>query len=259
LNITDSFFGPSGKTVIVALEHGTMFGVLPELNDTGKMIEKVLSAGVDGVITSYGIARKYKSLLKDTRLILRMDGGSSELSKSLRFKLLYTVEDALALGASAVICMGFSGGQQQDTLDNVATLAVQCDKVGLPLIAEMLPGGFSNDIPKTPENIKLISRIGAELGAHIVKTAFVGDETQFREIVEGCPSPVVVLGGTQTPNVSKLFSDIESAMKAGAKGAVVGRNIWQHRDAGRFAQVLVDIVHDGKGWEEATAKLAGME
>ncbi len=255
MDIINKVLNLEGKTVIVALEHGTMFNVLPELVDTGDVIEKILSAGADGIITSYGIARKYRSILSGTKVIMRVDGGSCQLSKNLDFELLYTVEDAVNNNASGIICMGFSGGHQKDTLKNVARLSVECDKAGVPLMAEMLPGGFSDDIPKTVDNVKMMSRIGAELGAHIVKTAFVGDAEGFKKVVDGCPSPVVILGGSRSEDHEEFFEDLETALSVGAAGVVVGRNVWQHKDAGKFTSALVELVHKRKSIRDSVELL----
>jgi len=43
--------------------------------------------------------------------------------------------------------------------------------------------------------IKHVARLGAELGADIVKVSYTGSVESFREVVLGCPVPVVIAGG----------------------------------------------------------------
>ena len=118
--------------------------------------------------------------------------------------------------------------------------------MGMPVLAEMLPGGFGPEPPKTVETIRLAARIGAELGADIIKTSFVGSVAEYRTIVEGCFRPVVVLGGAKVKNLQDLFLVIEQAMEAGAKGVAIGRNVWTHPDPGGVTAALAEIVHGEK-------------
>ncbi|MEW6623040.1 MAG: fructose-bisphosphate aldolase [Bacillota bacterium] len=245
-------FRKDGKSVIVAMDHGMGLNVLPELNDTGEVLKKIVDAGADAVLTTFGIAKKYKEVLSDTGLILRLDGGSSHLyHKSNYPKLLYSVEDALKMGADAVACMGFPGIEfQEENLQILAQVAAKCEEWGLPLIAEMLPGGFNPEPANTVENVKLAARIGCELGADVIKTSFAGTKEEFQEIVAGLFAPVVILGGDKTKNIGDLFDVIEQAMQVGAAGVAIGRNVWKNKQPGKITAALVDLVHHKKSAEE---------
>ena len=56
----DKFF-KDGKTVILPIDHGTVIPV-PELNDTGELIEAV-SPFVDGFVVNFGTARAFSDQL----------------------------------------------------------------------------------------------------------------------------------------------------------------------------------------------------
>ena len=43
--------------------------------------------------------------------------------------------------------------------------------------------------------VKHAARIGAELGADIIKTNYTGSPETFKEVVDGCPVPVIIAGG----------------------------------------------------------------
>ena len=119
----------------------------------------------------------------------------------------------------------------------------------------MLPGGFGPEPPKIVETVRLAARIGAELGADIIKTGFVGTVAEFRTIVESCFRPVVVLGGAKVKNLQDLFLVIEQSMEAGAAGVAIGRNVWTHPDPGGVTAGLVEIVHGGKKASEVGKNL----
>ncbi len=250
-------FRNNGKSVVVAMDHGMGLSVLPDLNKTGEILKAVSRGGADAILTSLGIARRYESELKNLGLILRIDGGSSMLGKSGSASLLFALEEAVKLGADAVACMGFLGTElEKETLKNIAFLASRCREWGVPLMAEMLPGGFGPEPAKTVETISLACRIGAELGADIIKTTYVGSPDEFAAIVSGCFVPVLVLGGSKTSDSSGLFNDIENAVKAGGAGVAIGRNVWKHPSPARYTDALVKLVHQGKTAADALRVIA---
>jgi class I fructose-bisphosphate aldolase len=245
-------FRDNGKTVIIAMDHGIGLNVLPELTDTEDTLKKIIEGGADAILTTFGIARKYRDVLSKTNVILRLDGGSTQLGKNSTYpRLLYSVEDALRLGAVGVACMGFPGiDHEEENTQNLAQVACACDRFDMPLIAEMLPGGFGDAIPKTIGNVKFATRLGCELGADVIKTTFAGTTDEFKELIRGSFCPVVVLGGDKVNDISDLFSLIENAMTAGAAGVAIGRNAWKHEHPERVTKALVDIVHNGRKAEE---------
>ncbi len=241
-------FKPDGKTVIVAMDHGMSMPVNPALDNTGEILKAVAAGGADAILTTFGVAKKYQKELEGMALMLRADSGYSCLGKGDEGpELFFTVEDALRLGADAVVCMGFPGiPDETHCMSNLSTLVAQGREWSVPVMAEMLPGGFSNDIPNTVENLTLSARIGCEYGADIIKTSYNGTPEEFRRVVEASYQPVVVLGGEKTSDLTSLFQCIEDAMTAGAAGVAIGRNVWRHSDPEKVTRALVDLVHGGK-------------
>jgi class I fructose-bisphosphate aldolase len=243
----ERLFGDDGKIVIVAMDHGLGLDVLPALSETGEVIKNIVKGGADAILTSFGIAQRYERELKDISLILRLDGGNTMLSKNPAGNLIYSVAEALEIGADAVACMGFPGASNElATLTNLAELAADARRWGIPLLAEMLPGGFEGSVEQNVDNIRLAVRTGAEYGAHIVKTSYVGSREEFRSVTEGSFAPVVVLGGAHTKDLMGLMQVIEQAMDAGSAGVAIGRNVWKHPHPDKVTRALVEIVHGGK-------------
>ena len=251
-------FGEDGRSLVVAMDHGAGIHVYPELSDPGRVIAQVAGGGADAVLANPGTIRRYSGELKPLGVILRMDGGGSLLSEAPESRLLYSVEDALRLGADAVACMGFPGTPfEAQTLGNLANLAGQCQNWGMPLMAEVLPGGFSNMELHTPENVQLAARIGVELGADLIKTEFTGSEDSFKPVVENCFRPVLVLGGRKMDDEQALFAMVRSALNAGAAGTVIGRNVWGHRDPRALVEALSHLVHMDASVEESMELFQG--
>ena len=243
----ERLFCSDGKIVIVALDHGLGLPVLPALNNTGELLKKVADGGADAVLTSFGVAQRYEREMRGMKLILRLDGGSSMLPKNPSGSRLYTVEDAVRLGADAVVCMGFPGASnEKESLQNLAWYASEAQKWGIPLVAEMLPGGFEGTLPMSVDNIKWAARLGAESGAHVIKTAYAGSAEEYSAVVKGSFVPVVILGGAASKDLMGLVQVVEQAMESGVAGVAIGRNVWNNKSPEKVTRALVDLVHNGK-------------
>ena len=247
-------FREDKKTVIVAMDHGMGMHVNPALDDTADKLKKIVAGGADAVLLSYGIAAKYADILGDVGVILRMDGGYSSLPSEANGhpRLLFSIEDALKLGADAVVVNGFPGTpSEQDCMKNVSDAVRQANVWGVPVMAEMLPGGFGKLVPQTVDNVRLATRTGCEYGAHIIKTTFVGDKDDFRQVIAASYQPVVILGGAAVKDLTSLFVCIEDAVSVGAAGVAIGRNVWNHSDPEAVVRALVNVVHNGVNADDA--------
>lgn len=241
-------FAKDGKTVVVAMDHGMGLSVNPALDDTEKILRAIVAGGADAILTTFGVAKRYADILEDIGLILRVDGGTSMLGDgSCGPQLLYTVEEALKLGADAVACMGFPGTEfEAQTMINLAELAAEGKTWGVPVMAEMLPGGFTGSHPYSVDNLVLTARTGCDYGADIIKTSYAGPPEDFARVVAASYQPVVVLGGEKAKDLTSLFTVIEEACSVGAAGVAIGRNVWKHESPERVTRALVELVHEGK-------------
>jgi DhnA family fructose-bisphosphate aldolase class Ia len=103
--------------------------------------------------------------------------------------------------------------------------------------------------------VKHVSRIGAELGADIVKTNYTGSIESFREVVQGCPVPVVIAGGPKVNTEEDVLRMVLGSIRAGGVGVSLGRNIFQHKNPEAMAKAVGAIVHKGATVEEALREL----
>ncbi len=237
-------FAGDGKTMIAALDHG-IAGMSPlgHLEQPSIILPEVVKNGADAVITTPGIAKMCSGLFGRVGLILRIDGGPSALAGNWdEMEVLLTAEDALRLGADAVIMMGITGtAREAQSLANLGRVAARCNEWGLPLVAEMLPGGFSAK-EVTIQQIQVSARLAAELGADIVKIRYQGPAEEFKAVTCSSYVPVVILGGSkQSPN--QLAGEVKQALGAGALGLAVGRNLWQADDVGKMTALLAGVIH----------------
>ena len=80
----------------------------------------------------------------------------------------------------------------------------------MPLIAMMYPRGPKINDEKDPEVVAHAARLGAELGADIIKTNYTGDPDTFKEVVKGCPAPIVIAGVITSYSIhyTKLYEEV---------------------------------------------------
>ena len=250
------------KALVVAMDHARMLGVVEGLEDPGRILEEVIAAGADGVMTSYGVIKRYHdNLIGRLPTFLRLDGGPSSYRedwlKYTEWSLLHTVEDARALGVDGVCVMCFLGGDVElRTFEIVARVARECRGDDLSLMVEALPCIDTPRIrePLAPEAMASAARIAFEHGADIVKTYYTGTAEGFRKVTENCPAPVLIAGGAKMETLEAALSVVQGAMQGGAKGVVFGRNIWQNPNVRGVMASLRAIIHEGATVEQAMAK-----
>lgn len=233
-----------GKTVMAALDHG-LAGIAPlgALERLELLIPELNAAGVDAAIVTPGALRGFAGLFGKLGIVVRVDCGPTALTKDWpENRPAVSVEDVMRLGADAVIAMGIVGAPGESaSLQALAKLASDCDRLGAVLVAEMLPGGFAAT-DCSADRISVAARVGAELGGDIIKIRYSGSGESFRAVTGSCYRPVVVLGGSKQ-DPEQLVASTRDAMAAGAAGVAVGRNIWQSKQPGKIARRLVEAVH----------------
>ena len=127
----------------------------------------------------------------------------------------------------------------------------------MPLVAMMYIRGTKIKNEYDVNNVKHAARVGAELGADIVKVVYTGSVESFAEVVNGCPVPVVIAGGPKMGSDEEIFSMVAGALKAGAAGVSIGRNAFQHKTPTKMVQALSKMVHEGASIEKAIDVLKG--
>jgi putative autoinducer-2 (AI-2) aldolase len=117
---------------------------------------------------------------------------------------------------------------------------------GMPVLAVTAVG---KELEKRDARyLALCCRIAAEAGAQLVKTYYCDG---FDKVVEGCPVPLVVAGGPKLNTEMDVFELASQAVRQGAAGVDMGRNIWQHPAPVAMIKAIRAIVHDGASPEDA--------
>lgn len=233
-------FRADGRAVVIALDHGQFKHEAKGLEDIEGIIGKVVDGGADGIILNPGPAMQFASIYAGrSALILRLTGASTEHNPNFDYhRPIATVEQAVSLGADAVLVMGFIGGEgEAHSLELLAKIASDCRRYGMPLIAEMLP--VEADRFYDTEWVRCAARVGYELGADCIKAYFTGAPA-YGSVIDSCPVPILIAGG---PKVDDPLTMVSDALALRAAGVAFGRNIFEAADPTREVENLVTLVH----------------
>jgi len=245
----------SGRSFIVAFDHGVTIGVPTGGEDAIGTVEKIVGLSPDAVLVGPGLLSRCSDLVGfrgAPSFVLRADWIINDprlaaLDQGEQYRVLCSPRYAAELGADAFIMFLIMGVHDGATFaDNARALAVAAEEahhVGLPLIVETVLWGSRIKDSKDPDLIAYSCRMAAELGADAIKTEWTGDRTSMAQVIAGCPVPVLVLGGAKTETPEPMLEATRGAIEAGARGVVYGRNVWQADDPASVVRQLSAIIH----------------
>jgi len=243
-------FREDGRTVIVPMDHGVTAGPVAGLVRMQDIIDQLLAGDVDAVVLHRGVAKHVD--VGKAGLIVHLS-GITKLGPDPDNKVqVCSVEEALRIGADAVSVHVNVGAQQESRmLENLGEVADDCDKYGVPLLAMMYPRGPKIKNEHAVDVVAHAARLGAELGADLVKTNYTGDIKTFREVVRSCHVPVIIAGGPKVETVHEVLQTVHDSIKAGGSGLSFGRNVFQHKNPTLMVKALSAIVHRDASVEKA--------
>lgn len=234
----------TGRTVMLAVDHGYFLGPTSGLEEADKTIAPLLPYA-DSLMLTRGTLRQSVPADSQVPIVLRVSGGTSILSDLSGEGLTVAVEDAIRLNAAAITLSIFVGEDgERETLLNLAKLVDAGEKYGIPVLAVTAVG---KKMSRDARYLGLCCRIAAEIGAHFVKTYFVDG---FEEMVRATPVPIVVAGGKKVSE-KEAIQLAYNAVSHGAAGVDMGRNIFQSDCPVGMIRAVRAVVHENADVDEA--------
>jgi 3-hydroxy-5-phosphonooxypentane-2,4-dione thiolase len=236
----------NGRCVMLAVDHGYFLGPTEKLEVPQRTIEPLLPY-VDSIMLTRGVLRTSLSPISDVPIVLRVSGATSIVGDDLSNETITTsLEDAIRLNVSCLALSIFVGSKyEHQTLANLATLVDNGERYGIPILAVTAVG---KEMVRDARYLGLACRIAGELGAHVVKTYYCEN---FEKVIEGCPVPVIIAGGKKLAKEIDVLELTFNAIKDGASGVDMGRNIWQSDHPIAMIKAVRSIVHEGFSLKEA--------
>lgn len=229
-----------GTCIMVPLDHGISMGPAPGLSDPRAALTAAAQGGATCVTVHKGLVPLAAPFADRLGILLHLSASTDGAPDPNDKRLVATVQEAANLGCDGVsIHVNVGSLTEARQLEDAGKVSTTCGELGMPLLAMMYPRG-----PKVPELagpsgpalVAHAARLGAELGADLVKVPYC---QAFRDVVQGCPAPVLVAGGPKRERLQDLATDLKAARAAGARGLSVGRNVFQAPDP---ARALADLV-----------------
>ena len=235
----------TGKTVMLAVDHGYFLGPTNGLEQASKTIEPLLPYA-DSLMLTRGLLRTSVNPGTSVPIVLRVSGGNSIVGEDLSNENITTsIKEAIRLNAAAVALSIYVGSKyEHQTLMALSNLINESQEYGIPVLAVTAVG---KEMARDARYLSLACRIAAELGAQMVKTYYC---EEFEKVIDSCPVPVVIAGGKKVPEPEALELAY-NAIKGGAVGVDMGRNIFQSEYPVAMIKAVRAIVHEG-----STAKKA---
>ncbi len=247
----------SGRTLLVAYSHGVLMGPRPGMRSLEEMRKMAFILGsADGLMVAPGmVSRLEEAFIGRDRpsLVVHLDYQS--FSRSV---LAYPegaavemgqIEDALAAGADAVMTylyMGFEDPEREKLeIERNSRLARASERWGVVLMIEPRSAREARhpEDKTDPGVLGLYCRVAAEVGADLVKCIYPGSSEALREIIQGCPAPLLLAGGSKAVTPEQAYTRAREAIQAGAAGIVFGRNIYENPDPAAELERYLEIVH----------------
>jgi len=243
----------TGNTVIVPMDHGISVGPIAGVTNMKDAIGRVVDGGANAVVEHKGmVAEGHRGSGRDVGLIIHLSASTGLSSQPNAKTLVCTVKEAIQLGADAVsIHVNLGNGQEKEMLHDFGRVSNDARKWGMPLLAMIYPRGENIEDEYDVNVVKHAARVGAELGADLVKVSYTGSVESFREVIDGCTIPVVIAGGAKMDSDREILEMVRGAIDAGGSGVSIGRNVFQHADPSKMVRAISSIVHDNSTVEES--------
>lgn len=234
-------FSPkSGNTVMLAFDHGYIMGPTAGLERIDVVIPPLISH-VDVLMGTRGVFRTCISPAARVAKCVRVTYDSTVLFDDMSNGggIACDIENAVRADADCVAVQTFIGAPGESrSLELLARTVDAATGYGIPTLGVVAVG---KDMERTEKFFLLATRVLAENGANIVKSYYCDG---FERVAAACPVPIVIAGGKKLPELDALEMAYK-AIRDGAHGVDMGRNIFQSDCPEGMAQAIGKVVHEG--------------
>lgn len=237
----------SQKTFILPMDHGITMGPVMGIKNILPVIRQV-SDKIDAVVVHKGLVSQIIHHLnfRGCRLIIHLSASTALSPDPNRKELVTSVEHAIKMGATAVsVHVNLGSETEAAMLRDLGRTAECCESWGIPLLAMMYVRDGLKESEYDPEKIKHAARVAEELGADIVKVNYTGSVETFSEVVGSVKIPVIIAGGSRMSSDPDVLAMVSDAIRAGAGGVAIGRNLFQHNNPESLAGGIRRILDEG--------------
>jgi 2-amino-4,5-dihydroxy-6-oxo-7-(phosphooxy)heptanoate synthase len=232
-----------GSFLFIPLDHSVSDGPIAGAGEFNRLVHDIAGGGADAIVVHKGRARSIDpSSLAHCSLVIHLSASTAHARDVNDKVLVGGVEEALLRGADAVsVHVNIGSDSEPAQLADLGTVAADCERWGVPLLAMVYPRGPRMVSPADPGMLAHIVNIAADLGVDIVKTVIASPIERMAEVIATSPIPVVVAGGARRDDDLEQFAS--AALASGCRGLAVGRRVFRAADPRSTVRKLATIVH----------------
>jgi class I fructose-bisphosphate aldolase len=243
-------FGSDGRTLVLPVDHGLTLGRVEGLESPFGAVGRLLRLPCDGMLMGPGVAShtvEHFAYRGAPARLLTLDTFFRDPDENVAGTgLIASLEQAAALGVDCVklfMAWNVPNTERAATLTRIAEVIERAATYDMPVMVEPIGIG----LPREDATIKLeadAARSAMEVGADIIKIAYPGAELMAAWAAE-LRVPLVILGGPRSGDPEGVLQLAEEAVGSGARGIVIGRNVWQRPPevTQHLMERLNEIVH----------------
>ncbi|KAG8148394.1 hypothetical protein BFF94_038365 [Burkholderia catarinensis] len=249
-------FPDSQRGLIVPVDHGLTLGPIAGIQTTETLEGWVGSPDLSAVLGHKGLVERLivrQCLHPATGVIVHLNGMAS-LSPDADTKVMVSdIDAALKLGADAVsIQVNFTAGNFAHNFAMLGAVTDAAHAAGLPLLTMLYDKVKAPTAGERMVRLHHLVRVVTELGSDAVKLAYASvDEIEQLASVHGRDIRIFFAGGEKADE-EVLVAMSQAAIRHGATGLCIGRNVFQHARPRVLLRRLADCV---KGRSEKVAEL----
>jgi 2-amino-4,5-dihydroxy-6-oxo-7-(phosphooxy)heptanoate synthase len=235
----------SGRIFVLPLDHSVSDGPIASVLGLQRLVEVAERALVDAVVLHKGRAASIPpERWRRLALILHLSASTRHADDPDAKVLVATVEEALRMDADSVsVHVNLGSATEARQLADLGAVAADCARWQMPLLAMVYPRGPRILNASDPELVAHAANLAADLGADLVKVPYTGSVATMRQVVDSCPIPVLVAGGSKLGGEEALEAFVRDATRAGVAGVAMGRNVFMAADPEAVARRVAALVH----------------
>ena len=248
-----------GKALILAYDHGLEHGPVdfepnPETADPTEVFDLATHDAVTAVAVQKGIAEAYyPEYADDVNLLTKLNGTSNlwmgEPDSALNCTVEYAAEE---LDADAVGFTLYAGANDEvEMAEEFRRVQEASREHGLGVVMWAYPRGQGLKNDTKPGVISYAARMGLELGADIAKVKYPGDTDAMAHACDVSGRTKVVMSGGSKTDDQAFLETVSEAVKAGADGLAVGRNVFQRDNPEEILDALEAVIFEDATVTEA--------
>ncbi|KUO09599.1 2-amino-3,7-dideoxy-D-threo-hept-6-ulosonate synthase [Streptomyces sp. DSM 15324] len=245
------------RMLVVPLDHPLSDGPFAAGGaNLNRLVGQLATNGADAVVLHKGSVRFIDpAWFTQTSLIVHLSASTAHAPDPDAKTVVGRVEEALRWGADAVsVHVNIGSREEARQIADMAKVAEDCDRWNVPLLAMMYPRGPHIADPRDAAVVAHAVAVAVELGADIVKTYCVDSEAEMLRLTASCPVPLLVAGGPRLTDEEALLRFVDTALRRGAAGVAMGRNVFESANPADTTRKLARLVH-GDVFPPAPAEL----